>query len=113
MRVFRHDLWHKHSRVRVINDLSTLADVSRLIAIMLGILEMTVDDAISAFTKLSKNIFGTRISNFPVSIVSGKIQARYDTDKVDLAITEVTTSAGKDKDMLMRGPKSPNNTCKV
>jgi hypothetical protein len=50
--------------------------MTRLIAIMLGRLEMDVDECITAYTGLMKNVFETQNSWRPADW-SGKIRADY------------------------------------
>jgi hypothetical protein len=67
--------------------------MTRLIAIMLGRLEMDVDECITAYTGLMKNVFETQNSWRPADW-SGKIRAKFDTAKLEMAIREVITSYG-------------------
>ncbi|KAJ6042987.1 FabD/lysophospholipase-like protein [Penicillium canescens] len=64
-----------------------------LIAIMLGRLEMNVDDCILAYIKLMKMIFG-KLSKRSLSSLLGKIEPRFDANKLEGAINEVISSCG-------------------
>jgi hypothetical protein len=52
-------------------------DVSRLIAVMLGRLEMDVDECISAYTALMKTVFDEESRRLPVSW-TGRTKAQLD-----------------------------------
>jgi hypothetical protein len=69
------------------------ANVGRLIAIMLGRLEMGVDECIAAYTKLMKSVFETKSRWSPAGL-TGKIKARFDATKLETAIKEVITHQG-------------------
>ncbi|CAG8397747.1 unnamed protein product [Penicillium salamii] len=64
-----------------------------LIAIMLGRLEMDVDECIAAYIKLMKEIFG-KPSTRNLSKLFGKIKPQYDARKLEGAINEVINSCG-------------------
>ncbi|KAI9763277.1 MAG: hypothetical protein M1839_006524, partial [Geoglossum umbratile] len=64
-----------------------------LIAIMLGRLEMDVDDCISAYTNLMKTVFEEKSSWLPVGW-TGKTKARFDSKRLKSAIEEVISSNG-------------------
>ncbi|KAJ5918235.1 FabD/lysophospholipase-like protein [Penicillium verhagenii] len=59
-----------------------------LITIMLGRLEMDVDECIMAYIKLMKGIFG-KPSKRGLSSIFGKIKPRFDANKLEGAINEV------------------------
>ncbi|KAB8233733.1 uncharacterized protein BDW43DRAFT_77322 [Aspergillus alliaceus] len=63
-----------------------------LIAIMLGRLEMSVDDCIETYVKLIRTIFEKK-SRWPVNL-SGNIKSRFDATKLEKAIKEVVASQG-------------------
>jgi hypothetical protein len=78
-------------------------DVGRLIAIMLGRLEMDVDECIAAYTSLMRTVFETKSSWFPAGW-TGNIKARFDGTKLETAVIEVITSQGaKDTDLFNDG----------
>jgi hypothetical protein len=82
---------------------SSIANGDRLIAIMLGRLEMNVDECIAAYTGLMKSIFKTKSSRLAASW-TGKIKSRYDSAKLEAAIKEVITSRGaKETDFFNDG----------
>ncbi|PKS12989.1 hypothetical protein jhhlp_000330 [Lomentospora prolificans] len=70
-----------------------VADVRRLIAIMLGRLEMDVDECITAYNELMKTVFEQKLHRFPSS-ATGKIQAQFDSMKLRDAIDEVIIRKG-------------------
>ena len=82
----------------------------RLIAIMLGRLEMTVDDCIDAFTGMMDAVFQKK-HTIPFKLFSRNIQSRFDTDTLKEKIKEVIEKAGYHREELMRGPK--RSGCKV
>ncbi|KAK3942068.1 hypothetical protein QBC46DRAFT_84908 [Diplogelasinospora grovesii] len=65
-----------------------------LIAIMLGRLEMDVDDCISQYTSLMKSVFDKQSRMLPLSLPWGDIEARFDSAKLKSAIERVITDAG-------------------
>lgn len=81
-----------------------------LIAIMLGCLEMTVDECIDAYIKLMGTIFN-REHLLPFSVLNGKIKARYKTRDLEKAIKDVIKSKGLHEDTLMRSSRTPR--CKT
>ena len=70
-----------------------LTTIPRLIAIMLGRLEMSVDECISAYIKLTKTVFKRSWFRFPIGL-SGRLKARFDSTKLKKAIDEVIISTG-------------------
>jgi hypothetical protein len=70
-----------------------MADRYRLIAIMLGRLEMDIDDCIMAYIKLMKMIFDKPSKRGPFSVF-GKIKPRFDANKLESAINEVIHNHG-------------------
>ncbi|WPH02326.1 Hypothetical protein R9X50_00518900 [Acrodontium crateriforme] len=77
-----------------------------LIAIMLGVLEMTVDEAIESFVALMSTIF-KRERRIPFSLISGKIQPRYDTKELENAIKQVIFKRGLPENVRMRNGQVP------
>lgn len=85
-------------------------DISRLIAIMLGRLEMDVDECISAYNKLMQNVFDEKSSWLPVGW-TGATRARFDSKRLKTAIEEVISLHGASiTDLLNNG--SPRG-CRV
>ncbi|RMZ47111.1 hypothetical protein AFCA_007013 [Aspergillus flavus] len=66
-----------------------------LIAIMLGRLEMSVDECIDRYIKLISTVFEKK-SRWPVSL-SGNIRSRFDATKLESAIKDVVTSHGAEE----------------
>ncbi|KAJ9487435.1 hypothetical protein VN97_g5887 [Penicillium thymicola] len=64
-----------------------------LIAIMLGRLEMSVEECILAYTELMELVFSEKTNNVPVSW-SGNIVSQYDSKKLKKAIENVILRAG-------------------
>ena len=65
-----------------------LTNMNRLIAIMLGRLEMDVDECISAYSELMKAVFKAKSSQFPISL-KGRTKARFDSNRLKNAIEQV------------------------
>jgi predicted acylesterase/phospholipase RssA len=70
-----------------------LTDTSRLIAIMLGRLEMDVEECISTYSKLMETVFGERSSWLPVGW-AGRTKAQFDSKRLKNAIEEVISRQG-------------------
>jgi hypothetical protein len=68
------------------------SNMSRLIAIMLGRLEMDVDECISAYNKLIKAVFKKKLCRLPASWMGGT--AAFDSNELRSAIGEVIGSKG-------------------
>jgi len=64
-----------------------------LIAIMLGRLEMDVDECIDAYTELIKIVFQEKVHRTPLNW-KGRVQARFSSTKLAAAINQVITSQG-------------------
>lgn len=64
-----------------------------LIAIMLGRLEMDVDECITAYSGLAEAVFGEKLSSFPVNI-KGKVKARFDSVELEKAAQKVVVDSG-------------------
>ncbi|RMD43745.1 hypothetical protein DV735_g1376, partial [Chaetothyriales sp. CBS 134920] len=58
-----------------------------LIAVMLGRLEMTIDESIDAYLSLSDQIFQKKAHRWTIQ---GKIQGRFDSTKLEQAVKEVS-----------------------
>ncbi|KAK5692224.1 hypothetical protein LTR17_025465 [Elasticomyces elasticus] len=72
-----------------------------LIAIMLGCLEMSVDDCITAYIQTMGTVFqGKRI--LPFFVHNGQIRPRYMADKLERTIKDMIASEGLSPDALMR-----------
>lgn len=70
--------------------LAGLANINRLIAIMLGRLKMDVDECISAYSGLMKTVFEEKSSWLPISW-TGRTKAQFDSKRLRNAIEEVIT----------------------
>lgn len=85
-----------------------------LIAIMLGRLEMTVDECIDAYMALSTEIFSNprRSSTFSKvkPLLGGIIEANYSAANLERIIKKITKRATGSEDSLL---KNPHGRCKV
>lgn len=66
-----------------------------LIAIMLGRLEMTVEECIASYTELNRTIFSQKSHWFPISI-GAQLQSQFDSGKLKSAIEKVIIDKGFD-----------------
>jgi hypothetical protein len=82
--------------------------MSRLITIMLGRLQMTVDDCIQKYEDMVDEVF--KKSRLPLTF-RGKVRGRFNTDVLTRKIQEVIEQAGLSVDTKFR--HSDANTCKV
>lgn len=73
---------------------------NRLISIMLGRLELDIDQCIQAYNDLMKSIFSDKINNLPVDL-SGNIKAQYDSQKLKHAIENVIIRSGASPNDLL------------
>ena len=78
-----------------------------LIAIMLGRLGMTVDECIDAYTTLSDRVFEKKSHGVNIK---GKLQGRFDSAALELAVKNILASRGLGEDALLKDIESP---CKV
>lgn len=72
---------------------TSITNVYRLIAIMLGRLEMNVDEYISAYSKLMESVFGEKSSWLPIGL-TGRTKAQFDSTRLKNAIEGVITRQG-------------------
>lgn len=79
-----------------------------LIAIMLGRLQMTVDECIDAYTFLSNKVFEKKSHRVTIK---GKIQGRFDTAKLEQEVKKILTDRGFNQDTLLKD--SSDAPCKV
>jgi len=78
-----------------------------LIAVMLGRLQMTVEECIKAYTSLSDKVFekkGHRVN------IKGKLQGRFDAGELERAVKEILRKHGFKEDALLKDVEAP---CKV
>lgn len=71
-----------------------------LIAIMLGRLEMSVDDCITAYSELAQAVFGEKLSRMPIN-ARGGVKPRFDSVKLESAIKKVITQSGVSEAALL------------
>ena len=83
-----------------------------LIAIMLGRLEMSIDECIDAYIEMMDVIFDPKDRRkLPFKIRNGKVQPKYKTKHIEQAIKQVIAKAGYTSDDRFRGTKE--STCKT
>ncbi|VBB78499.1 Putative protein of unknown function [Podospora comata] len=79
-----------------------------LIAIMLGRLQMTVDNCIHAYTSLSDSVFEKKSSRVTIK---GKLQGRFDAAELERAVKKILVERGLDENALLKD--APDAPCKV
>lgn len=67
-----------------------LTDKDRLIAIMLGRLEMDVDQCITTYNELMKTVFEERARRYPINF-KGKVKALFVSSKLKSAVERVVS----------------------
>lgn len=78
-----------------------------LIAIMLGRLQMTVDECIAAYTSLSDKVFQKKSHRVNIK---GQLKGRFDAAELEAAIKKILGDRGLGKDALL---KDVDASCKV
>ncbi|OQD86643.1 hypothetical protein PENANT_c007G05014 [Penicillium antarcticum] len=78
---------------------SQLPPVKPLIAIMLGRLEMDVDQCIDAYSDLAAAVFSEKLHSVPINF-KGNITARFNSATLESAILKVVEDSGADKQDL-------------
>lgn len=72
---------------------------------MLSRLEMDVDECIMAYSELAATVFSEKLNRIPFNI-AGKIQAHFDSVKLERAIRKVIAQSGAaETDLLNDGPE--------
>ncbi|THZ03199.1 phospholipase, patatin family protein, partial [Aureobasidium pullulans] len=74
-----------------------------LIAIMLGRLDMSVDECIKAYTELSATVFHKK-HRIPVDI-KGNLKERYDSKVLEQAIKQIIRDRNLDENTLLKDPQ--------
>ena len=70
---------------------------------MLGRLEMSVDECITAYSDLAAAVFSEKRSRIPFNM-TGKVKSRFDSAKLQSAINNVLTQSGaSETDLLVDG----------
>jgi hypothetical protein len=83
----------------------------RLIAIMLGRLEMDVDECIDAYRGIAAAVFGQKVSAIPFGL-RGNLKSRYSKKKLETAIQQVVTQSGRsEKELLNDGEERRCKRC--
>ncbi|KAL8790161.1 MAG: hypothetical protein Q9195_006488 [Heterodermia aff. obscurata] len=116
MQLFRHDWGHKHGRVRDqrSNQIVVIKlTIYSLIAIMLGRLEMTVEECIDNYIEMMDGVFrktshrlGFDLANFDL-----QIQGRFDTVELEAAIKRAVIVSHSAEDTKFR--RADRDKCKV
>lgn len=78
-----------------------------LIAIMLGRLQMTVNECIAAYISLSDRVFEKKRHRIGTK---GKLKGRFDAVELERAIKQILRDRGLDEDELLKMEEAP---CKV
>ncbi|KAI4738404.1 phospholipase, patatin family protein [Aureobasidium sp. EXF-12298] len=73
-----------------------------LIAIMLGRLEMSIDECIKAYTDLSEDVFHKK-RRIPTGI-KGDLKERYDSGALELAVKKILKQRNLDENALFKSP---------
>lgn len=73
---------------------------------MLGRLEMTVDDCIDAYNKLSASVFSEPRRKIPISF-GGRLTSRFDSNKLKEAILGIMSSQGLSPDESFGDSQDP------
>ncbi|KAF2201422.1 phospholipase [Delitschia confertaspora ATCC 74209] len=81
-----------------------------LIAIMLGHLEMSVDECIEAYNKMMKRVFEKK-KNRSIMGITLKVQARFESEVLKEAISQVIREAGASPNEPFENGRKPK--CKV
>lgn len=92
----------------VVRHAGCIADYCSLVAIMLGRLQMTVDECIDAYISLSDRVFQKRRHRVTIK---GHVQGRFDSEELEKAIKEIVAQQGLEQDALLKD--SPDAKCKV
>jgi hypothetical protein len=80
----------------------------RLIAIMFGRLQMTVDECIDAYVSLSDRVFQKQRHRVTIK---GQVQGRFNSEELERAIKEIVSKQGLAEDALLKD--APDAKCKV
>ena len=85
----------------------------RLIAIMLGRLEMDVDECIAAYLNFIGPVFQRNPWRWPIDWLDWKLQLRprFSSDKLEKAIKDIVYSYTNDEDMELMAEEDPH--CKM
>jgi hypothetical protein len=75
---------------------------------MLGRLEMSVDECIDAYCKLSERVFQQTKHRLKLS---GRVQGRFDSKELESAIKEILRNRKLEEDTLLKNDSDSN--CKV
>lgn len=79
-----------------------------LIAIMLGRLQMTVEECIIAYTSLSDKVFEKKAHRVDIR---GRLRGRFDSAELERVVKQIMLDRGINHDVLLKD--SPDAPCKV
>jgi hypothetical protein len=82
--------------------------MARLIAIMLGRLKMSIDEAIDAYLSLSSQVFEKKAHRVTIK---GKLQGRFDSKELEKVVKEIVEKHGLEAEALLKD--APDAACKV
>lgn len=107
VRAFRLDRRNEYWRVRSLSFSEGLNNLFSIIAIMLGRLEMDVDECIEEYTNMFETIFGRK--GLPMNMW-GKIKGRFDSAVLEQCIKGILKKRGLAEDAFLNDGKE---RCKV
>ena len=81
-----------------------------LIAIMLGRLEMTVEECIKAYTDMMGNVFGERASRIDWKL---NVKGQFSASRLEKAIRSLVRATNNPDDALLNDPASGRRHCRV
>ncbi|KAK5095006.1 hypothetical protein LTR70_009623 [Exophiala xenobiotica] len=83
-----------------------------LIAVMLGRLEMSMDECIDAYLKICKHIFVKERRTFSLS---GKVKARFDTNQLEILTKQMVAkhTGGKNSERMLDKGRANSRLCRV
>lgn len=112
MRVFPYDWWNEYRRVGTIEarEGANIANSPRLMAIMLGRLQMDIDTCILAYIRLFDRVFKKKRHRVTIR---GNIQDRFDTEEPEKAIKEIVVQQSGSENTLLRDGDGQKVPCKM
>jgi hypothetical protein len=103
MRILRHDRRYKYRWINISisrkPSSTTRINPDSLLAIMLGRLQMNIDDCTNAYISLSDKIFQKR--RYRVN-VKGQVQGRFNSDELKRAVKEIVVKQDLDENTLLK-----------
>ena len=89
-----------------------LADRLSLVAIMLGRLEMPVQDCINEWSEMMKEGFRKKPHTY-INPLTGRVADRLDEAALERQVKKLIKAAGYAETERMRGPKRQRSKCKT